>query len=95
MWKLFKKEQAVQIDVMKVAFQMQERYWDCEVLSESKVAVYGNYRNLGKSFKRLILNFKGEEVFVQDERGNFITGITPVVPANDMYPTIKNVLNVF
>lgn len=95
MWKLFNKEQAVQIDVVNVALQMQERFWECEVISNNEVAVFGNYRNLGKSFKRLILTFMGDEVFVKDERGNFITGITPVVPTKEMYPTLKNVLNVF
>lgn len=91
-----KKEKAVKIDMGSVVSVLARRNWNYETLEGKKdvVVVNEKYRNYQRDFSRLFLHFVGGQVQFKDERGRSITHIPAVVNMNDMYPTLKNVLNV-
>ncbi|WPS85354.1 hypothetical protein SMD22_01620 (plasmid) [Brevibacillus halotolerans] len=91
-----KKEQAVKINMGTIIETLARRRWEFELIDGKKdvVIVKGRYRNQQRDFSRLFLHFVGGQVQFKDEKGKSITHIPQSVPMNEMYPTIKNILNV-
>jgi hypothetical protein len=92
-----KNEQPVKINLNQVVDTLDRRFWDFEKVENrpDRVVVNGNYRNHQRSFKKLILQFVGDNVQFKDEIGRPITNISSSVPQKEMYPTLMNILNVF
>jgi hypothetical protein len=91
-----KKEQAVKINMTSVIATLGRRYWDVETVTDKSdvVVVKGKYRNHKRDFSRLFVYFVGGQVEFKDERGRAITHIPKAVSMDDMYPTLKNIMNV-
>ncbi|MFF2531432.1 hypothetical protein ACFVS2_21230 [Brevibacillus sp. NPDC058079] len=91
-----KKEQAVKIDIPSIVETLIRRHWEHELVDgrQDVVVVKGKYRNQQGDFSRLFMYFVGGQVQFKDEKGQPITHIPRSVPMNEMYPTMKNILNV-
>lgn len=91
-----KKEKAVKVDMGSVVSVLARRQWKYELVEGKNdvVVVNEKYRNHQRDFSRLFLHFVGGQVQFKDERGRAITHIPSTVGMNEMYPTLKNVLNV-
>lgn len=91
-----KKEQPVKISLGMVTDALARRRWNFETVEgkDNVVVVNGKYRNHQRDFSKLFLHFVGGQVHFKDERGRAITHCQNVVSMTDMYPTLKNILNV-
>lgn len=91
-----KKEEAVKINMGSVVDSLARRFWEYELVDGKNdvVIVKGKYRNHQRDFSRLFLSFVGGEVQFKDERGQKITKVPISVPVNEIFPVIKNILNV-
>lgn len=90
MFNFFKKAQVEKVDLESVAQIMSSRYWEAEKNGENSIIVHGKYRNNRRDFHKLFLKFVGGNVKFEDARGAVIS----VVPKNEMYPELKNIMNV-
>lgn len=91
-----KKEQPVTISLTMITDALARRHWDYQTVDgkENVVVVNGKYRNHQRDFSKLFLHFVGGQVQFKDERGRAITHCQSTVPMTQMYPTLKNILNV-
>lgn len=91
-----KKREAVRINLYEVVATLERCRWEVvDVFPErSVIVVKGNYRNNSRSFDRLQLHFEGGKVKFKDGRGNPISHIPVEVEMNQLFPQLKNVLNV-
>lgn len=90
MFGFFKKVNVQKIDLGYVSQVMNSRFWQAEKNGEDSIVVHGKYRNNRRDFHKLFLKFSGEKVKFEDARGALIS----VVNKNEMYPELKNIMNV-
>lgn len=90
-----KKKEPVKINLQAIAELLERRHWDIELLPERNVVVVkGKYLNHHKTFDRLYLHFIGGKVQFKDGYGRAITHIPSEIEMRDLFPQLKNVLNV-
>ncbi|PLS19646.1 hypothetical protein CVD28_04300 [Bacillus sp. M6-12] len=92
MFGLFKKAKVEKVNLFAVASTLGRRFWEYEMVdgSPDTIIVKGKYRNRHQDFHKLYLKFAGENVRFTDQRGHVISE----VPKAQMYPELKDIMNV-
>jgi len=97
MFGIFKKEKRVEkVDLNQVCAKLSRLFWDFELVDgrSDVVVIKGKYRNHQKDFHRLFVYFMGDKVQFKDERGRLITRIPSSVERTNMFPVLKDIMNV-
>ncbi|WCF11452.1 hypothetical protein NDS46_31335 (plasmid) [Paenibacillus thiaminolyticus] len=89
-----RNEKPVKINLSSVIDTLQRRHWEIDYTSENVVVVKGKYRNYQRDNSKLFLHFVGGMVQFKDEYGRYITHCQSIVPMNQMFYTLKNIMNV-
>ena len=97
MFGLFKGVKKVEkISIQDVVATLSRRFWEFELMENRSdvVIIKGKYRNYQRDFHRLFLHFVGDKIQFKDERGRSITHIPNLIARDQLFPQLKNVLNV-
>lgn len=97
MFGFFKKEKRVEkVDLGQVCAKLSRLFWEFELVDGKPdvVVIKGKYRNHQRDYHRLFIHFMGDKVQFKDERGRSITHVPSFVERNNLFPVLKDIMNV-